>query len=197
MPSPLSQTLAATTPPGRTTRHISRAAPGASLAKCITSWATERSKASSPNGSSSAAPTRTSTPGCRSRQDATKLGGRVDADDAVLPEPVGGDGGEGTRPTPHVERPVAAFDPAEVGNAGASSESSEFSAFSARELQVVTLISAGLSNLEIAGELYLSVNSVKTYMRAAYRKIGLTRRSQVVAWAFDKGYSQAHLDPWI
>lgn len=68
----------------------------------------------------------------------------------------------------------------------------KFSPLSARELEVITLICTGLSNLEIAEELFLSINSVKTYIRSAYRKIGLTRRSQVVAWAFEQGHVQAH-----
>jgi DNA-binding NarL/FixJ family response regulator len=52
----------------------------------------------------------------------------------------------------------------------------------ARERQVVALIARGYSNREIAGELYLSVNSVKTYIRSAYRKIGVERRTQAVIW---------------
>ncbi len=45
-----------------------------------------------------------------------------------------------------------------------------------RELEVLTLITHGLSNKEIASATYLGVNSVKTYIRTAYRKIGATRR---------------------
>ncbi|MDO9458226.1 response regulator transcription factor [Nocardioides sp.] len=52
-----------------------------------------------------------------------------------------------------------------------------------REHQVVALIARGCSNHEIAGQLYLSINSVKTYIRSAYRKIGVTRRTQAVIWA--------------
>jgi DNA-binding CsgD family transcriptional regulator len=53
---------------------------------------------------------------------------------------------------------------------------------SRREAQVLHLVSEGLSNQEIADALYLSINSVKTYIRAAYRKIGVTKRVQAVAW---------------
>jgi len=42
-----------------------------------------------------------------------------------------------------------------------------------RELQVLELIAQGLTNLEIAGELYISVNTVKTYMQNIYIKLDL------------------------
>ncbi len=57
----------------------------------------------------------------------------------------------------------------------------------ARELEVLGLIGAGLTNQEIADQLYLSVNTVKTYIRLAYRRIGTPRRSQAVAWVLRHG----------
>ena len=54
---------------------------------------------------------------------------------------------------------------------------------------MLALISQGLSNREIAQTTYLSINSVKTYVRAAYRKIGVARRSQAVRWALQHGVS--------
>ncbi|GGO78929.1 DNA-binding response regulator [Nocardioides deserti] len=59
---------------------------------------------------------------------------------------------------------------------------------SAREAEVLELICRGRSNLEIAAELYVSVNSVKTYIRQIYAKIGVARRSQAVAWGIERGY---------
>ncbi|MFK5633567.1 MULTISPECIES: DNA-binding response regulator [unclassified Ornithinimicrobium] len=53
---------------------------------------------------------------------------------------------------------------------------------SPREAEVLALIAQGLTNLDIASQTYLSINSVKTYIRSAYRKIGVTRRSQAVLW---------------
>jgi NarL family two-component system response regulator LiaR len=58
---------------------------------------------------------------------------------------------------------------------------------SARELQVVTLITRGLSNQDIARELTLSINSVKSYVRSAYRKMGVTSRSRAVLWGVRHG----------
>ncbi|WKN47193.1 response regulator transcription factor [Nocardioides sp. Arc9.136] len=59
---------------------------------------------------------------------------------------------------------------------------------SGREAEVLSLICRGRSNLEIAAELYVSVNSVKTYIRQIYHKIGVARRSQAVAWGIERGY---------
>jgi two-component system, NarL family, response regulator LiaR len=59
----------------------------------------------------------------------------------------------------------------------------------AREAEVLALITQGLSNQEIAEQTYLSINSVKTYIRTAYRKIEVTRRAQAVAWGMIHGFS--------
>jgi DNA-binding NarL/FixJ family response regulator len=58
----------------------------------------------------------------------------------------------------------------------------------ARESEVIALITQGYSNQEIADRSYLSINSVKTYVRTAYRKIGVSRRSQAVAWGMQHGF---------
>lgn len=58
---------------------------------------------------------------------------------------------------------------------------------SLREVEVLSLIAEGLSNHEIAELLFLSVNSVKTHIRTAYRKIGVERRSQAVRWVIHAG----------
>jgi DNA-binding NarL/FixJ family response regulator len=59
---------------------------------------------------------------------------------------------------------------------------------STRETEVLDLICRGMSNLEIAEQLYVSVNSVKTYVRQIYQKIGVARRSQAVAWGIAHGF---------
>jgi DNA-binding CsgD family transcriptional regulator len=56
-----------------------------------------------------------------------------------------------------------------------------------RELDVLELITAGYSNDEIARRLFLSINSVKSYIRTGYRKIGATRRAQAVLWGVEQG----------
>jgi NarL family two-component system response regulator LiaR len=59
---------------------------------------------------------------------------------------------------------------------------------SPREAEVIALITQGLSNQEIAARVFLSVNSIKTYIRSAYRKIGVTRRTEAVVWGIDNGF---------
>ena len=59
----------------------------------------------------------------------------------------------------------------------------------AREAEVLTMIAAGMSNQEIADRSYLSINSVKSFIRSAYRKIGAKRRSQAVRWALENGFA--------
>ncbi len=60
---------------------------------------------------------------------------------------------------------------------------------SRRESEVLALIVQGRSNQEIADECFISVNSVKTYIRSAYRKIGVSHRAQAVVWALQHGFA--------
>jgi len=62
------------------------------------------------------------------------------------------------------------------------------SGLTVRESEIVALITQGLSNQEIAERSYLSINSVKTYIRTAYRKMGVERRSQAVLWGIRHGF---------
>lgn len=57
-----------------------------------------------------------------------------------------------------------------------------------RESEVLALITQGLTNQEIADRAYISINSVKTYIRTAYRKINVSRRSQAVSWGIQHGF---------
>jgi two-component system, NarL family, response regulator LiaR len=59
---------------------------------------------------------------------------------------------------------------------------------SARESEILSFIARGLSNEEIAANAYLSINTVKTYIRTGYRKIGATTRAQAVRWALTNGF---------
>lgn len=54
---------------------------------------------------------------------------------------------------------------------------------SPREAQILSLIAEGLSNEEISKTLFLGINSIKSYIRTGYRKIGVQTRAQAVIWA--------------
>lgn len=62
---------------------------------------------------------------------------------------------------------------------------------SSREAEVVGLITQGLTNQDITERAYLSINTVKTYIRSAYLKMGVTSRSQAVRWGMEHGLDQA------
>ena len=50
----------------------------------------------------------------------------------------------------------------------------------ARELEILTLVARGLSNREIATQLFVSENTVKTHCSRAFDKLGAKRRTQAV-----------------
>ncbi len=54
---------------------------------------------------------------------------------------------------------------------------------SQRELEIIDLISAGLSNREIAERLFLSVDTVKWYNKQLFIKLGVSSRTQAVSVA--------------
>jgi DNA-binding NarL/FixJ family response regulator len=59
---------------------------------------------------------------------------------------------------------------------------------SQREVEVLGLITKGVSNADIAVTLSLSANTVKSYVRSAYRKIAAINRAQAVAWCLMHGF---------
>jgi DNA-binding NarL/FixJ family response regulator len=59
---------------------------------------------------------------------------------------------------------------------------------SAREAEVIALITQGLANEDIASRMYVSTNTVKTYIRSAYRKLGIDSRTRAVLWGIDHGF---------
>lgn len=67
-----------------------------------------------------------------------------------------------------------------------------------REAEVIALITQGKSNVQIAALMYLSINTIKTYIRAAYRKIDVTTRPQAILWGIQHGFTPDHhrIDHW-
>lgn len=84
-------------------------------------------------------------------------------------------------------------EPSEEAEAGAPSWPGREEGLTAREAEVIGLITQGLSNQEIAERLYVSINSIKSYIRSAYRTMGVTTRAQAVLWGVDHGLAPHRL----
>jgi DNA-binding NarL/FixJ family response regulator len=61
-----------------------------------------------------------------------------------------------------------------------------------REAEILALITQGKSNAEVAALTYLSPNTIKSYIRTLYRKIGVESRTQAVLWGVDNGFLPDH-----
>ncbi len=56
---------------------------------------------------------------------------------------------------------------------------------SERELEVLTLLASGRTNSEVAGDLFISVGTVKSHTGNIYRKLGAKNRAEALAHARD------------
>lgn len=67
-----------------------------------------------------------------------------------------------------------------------------------RESEILALITQARSNAEIAAMAYLSINTVKSYLRALYRKIGVRSRTEAALWGLEHGFAAGphRMDDW-
>jgi DNA-binding NarL/FixJ family response regulator len=61
-----------------------------------------------------------------------------------------------------------------------------------RESEILALITQGMSNADVARLTYLSPNTVKSYIRTIYRKLGVASRTQAVLWGVNHGFTPDH-----
>ena len=72
---------------------------------------------------------------------------------------------------------------------GPGPETSELRArLTEREQEVLRLLAAGRTNAEIAGELYVGVETVKTHVAAVLAKLGARDRTQAAILAYETGF---------
>jgi DNA-binding NarL/FixJ family response regulator len=96
--------------------------------------------------------------------------------------------------TAEIERRAAAHVFEEVGAVGDLERLSRADAvrpdatagLTAREVEVVRLVAAGLTNQEIAGELVISAKTVARHLHNVFTKLDLPNRSAVTAWAYER-----------
>jgi two-component system NarL family response regulator len=58
-----------------------------------------------------------------------------------------------------------------------------------RELEVLSLLTKGCTNKEIAQDLFISEKTVKTHLSNIFRKLKVTRRLEAILYAISKGLS--------
>jgi non-specific serine/threonine protein kinase len=56
-----------------------------------------------------------------------------------------------------------------------------------RELEITALVAHGLTNRQIAGQLYISVRTVEAHVDHILTKLGFRTRTQLASWAHEEG----------
>jgi DNA-binding NarL/FixJ family response regulator len=56
-----------------------------------------------------------------------------------------------------------------------------------REEEVLVTVARGRTNAEIAGELYISMSTVKTHLASLMNKLGARNRVEIAMWAYETG----------
>jgi LuxR family maltose regulon positive regulatory protein len=73
-----------------------------------------------------------------------------------------------------------------LGRPGGRRQPGATEALTDRELVVLRLLATRLSQPEIAQELYVSVNTVRTHVQGIYRKLGVASRQEAIAAARER-----------
>jgi LuxR family maltose regulon positive regulatory protein len=108
----------------------------------------------------------------------------------LLNHPANGGGPDRERRLAYVSELLAAFAASVSGAPAASGDEEARSAdsplvepLSPRELDVLRLVAAGLTNQAIADRLFIAVSTVKSHTHSIYGKLGVRNRTQAIAQA--------------
>jgi RNA polymerase sigma factor (sigma-70 family) len=71
----------------------------------------------------------------------------------------------------------------------ANSQKKTLEGLTPREQEVLRHLAAGLSNKEIADDLFISEKTVKSHLNSIFKKLNVTRRLQAILYAINKGLS--------
>ena len=91
----------------------------------------------------------------------------------------------GARPDPYLIQLVSSAEQIVPANAGGSTVMLE--SLTDREREVLGYLSSHLGMRQIASDMYVSANTVKTHVKAIYRKFGVASRTEAVALARTHG----------
>lgn len=93
-------------------------------------------------------------------------------------------------------RHLAVAEPAGHGRGMTDELNWERVGLSRREAQALHLIAQGMSNQDIASAMFVTVNTVKSYIRTAYQKMGVHTRAQAVRWALVNDPAYQRQEGW-
>jgi DNA-binding NarL/FixJ family response regulator len=74
---------------------------------------------------------------------------------------------------------------ADAGPGGPSRQPAE--PLTEREEQILALVARGRTNMEVAGELHITLSTVKTHVTSLMIKLGARNRVEVAMWAYETG----------
>ncbi len=74
-------------------------------------------------------------------------------------------------------------------------EATKIAALTRREHEVISLLTEGLQNKQIAGRLSISVTTVRHHLTSIFNKLGVATRLELVIYAYQQGLAYPRAFP--